>query len=304
MLQQTQVATVEGYFHAFVRKFPTLEVLAGAKEEDVLSIWAGLGYYSRARNLLKAARQLVREGRQIPSEMPELMGMPGVGRYTAAAIASIAYHKPFAVLDGNVARVLSRLFAMTGDMKSAIVQKRLWAAAESCLDHRNPGDWNQAMMELGALVCLPPPELPRCMDCPVRRYCIAWRRGLTRSLPRAVVRRALKKVSIEVVFVEKDRKVLLSRRSSDERLLPGHWALPESRSVTGVRIGKVLRVVRHSITHHDIRLVVREGTARDTRGRLGQGCFWIAEDRLSDLLVSSLWRKAVGLSSGHGRGSV
>src|SRR5688500_14779764 len=186
MLQQTQVATVVPYFERFLRRFPDVRSLARAGEDEVLRLWAGLGYYSRARNLLAAARAVESAlGGRIPDDVEGLMSLPGIGRYTAGAIASIAFGRPRPLVDGNVVRVFARLFALRGDAKSPALQKEAWALAERLVEPARPGDWNQALMELGARVCLPPPEAPLCGSCPLAGACQARRRGLARALPEA-----------------------------------------------------------------------------------------------------------------------
>mgnify|MGYP001616850266 CR=1 FL=1 len=293
MLQQTQVATVIPYFERFMKRFPDIPSLAKAREQEVLALWAGLGYYSRARNLLRAARKVSEEsGGRIPETLEKLKQLPGVGRYTAAAIASIAFGKPHAVLDGNVARVLSRLFALRGELKSAGMQKKLWALAEACLEKSAPGDWNQAMMELGALVCLPQPDEPRCPSCPLSRFCAARRLGLENSLPRAAARKAPIELSWTAYLIERDGKVLLWNRSPAERFLPGHWGLPEARHLPGALPGERLRTVRHGITHHKIALRILRAEAPE---RIPAPARWTARGSLKAKLVSSLWRKALAL---------
>src|SRR5271157_1728605 len=175
MLQQTRVAAVLPYYPRFLELFPDVRALARAPEQTLLAAWAGLGYYSRARNLQKAAKYIVELG-EFPRTYSSLRELPGVGDYTGAAVASIAFGLPHAVMDGNVARVMSRLMAEAGDIKSDAVRRRLRALAEVLLDRRHPGEFNQALMELGATVCVP--KRPLCESCPVRLYCEARKQGL------------------------------------------------------------------------------------------------------------------------------
>jgi A/G-specific adenine glycosylase len=292
MLQQTQVATVIPYFERFLERFPTVEKLASASEQAVLKQWAGLGYYSRARNLRKAAKAIVAEhGGRVPAALEELRALPGIGRYSAAAIASIAYGKPHELVDGNVIRVYSRLFKVKGDPKKPATQETIWDIAAEHVHRRRPGDWNQALMELGARVCLP--ESPLCGSCPVSKSCAAFAQGLQESLPEASASRP--PVELEwtacIVRGEKD-KMLLWRRSEDERFLPGHWGLPERRHLKGARLGPVVREIRHSITHHRIRVVVRDAKPA---GPLPEEASWTTVKKLPERLISSLWRKAAGL---------
>jgi A/G-specific adenine glycosylase len=182
MLQQTRIAAVLPYYHRFLKKFPSVESLARAPQEEVLRQWSGLGYYSRAKNLHRAAKRIVAQhNREFPHEFEAALDLPGVGRYTAAAILSIAYGAPLAVLDGNVARVLARLGAIRGDLRAPRRWRRLGETAQDLLAHRAPGDWNQALMELGETICTP--RVPRCAECPVARWCRAYARGITGKIP-------------------------------------------------------------------------------------------------------------------------
>jgi A/G-specific adenine glycosylase len=182
MLQQTRIAAVIPYYEKFLDRFPDIKSLADAPEREVLRLWAGLGYYSRARNLQRAAREMVgHHSGKFPSDFAEALALPGIGRYTAAAVLSIAFDAPHAVLDGNVARVLARLNAIRGDLRSPQQWKKLEAQAQSLLAPNAPGDWNQAIMELGETICTP--KSPRCPECPIARWCEARKRGLVDSIP-------------------------------------------------------------------------------------------------------------------------
>src|SRR6201984_884329 len=170
MLQQTRVAAVIPYYERFLDRFPDIRALAEAPEEEVLRLWSGLGYYSRARNLQRAARQIVaKHGGQFPRTLDEALALPGIGSYTAAAILSIAFGAKHAVLDGNVARVLARLDAIRGDLRESQRWRELQKTADGLLEPKYPGDWNQAIMELGATLCTP--RSPQCLLCPVAQYC-------------------------------------------------------------------------------------------------------------------------------------
>src|SRR5688500_6922469 len=182
MLQQTQVATVIPYFHRFLARFPTLDALAGADEQDVLRAWQGLGYYARARNLQGAARTVMSEhGGQLPREHDELLKLPGVGRYTAGAVASIAFERRAPIVDGNVARVLCRIDKIETDPRDRLTLEVLWTRAEQILPKKRVGDFNSALMELGATVCTP--RSPQCLICPVRDHCEAFAAGLQDRIP-------------------------------------------------------------------------------------------------------------------------
>lgn len=288
MLQQTTVGTVIPYYERFLKAFPTAAALARASEPRVLRLWAGLGYYSRARNLRAAARKVVAEhGGAFPSSFDAVLALPGVGRYTAGAILSIAFEKPYPVVDGNVMRVLARLYALKGDIKKARTQKKMWALAGKLMPSKNCGDWNQALMELGATVCRP--EGPNCAACPAARLCKAKALGLQDALPVSGADREPVKLSWTLLWAEKDGSVLLWKRGEDERFLPGHWGLPEARHL-GAKPGRVLKVSRHSITHHRITARTR---AAGPGGSLPPRARWVKRARLGDYLVSSLFRKAL-----------
>jgi A/G-specific adenine glycosylase len=215
MLQQTRVGAVLEHYAEFLRRFPGVRTLAAARLHDVLAAWSGLGYYRRARALHRAARIIVRDyGGNLPGDAAALQSLPGIGRYTAGAIASIAFHEPCAVVDGNVERVLRRLL---GWRKQPLPQ--IWNAARQLLSRRSPGNFNQAMMELGALVCLP--LSPRCAACPLRRRC-ATRGPLQRPAgpPRKIA-------EITYGLSARDHRVYLVRRGRRESLMPGMWELPQ-----------------------------------------------------------------------------
>ena len=200
MLQQTRVAAVVPYYEKFVARFPTVELLADAPPQEVLRFWAGLGYYSRARNLQRAAKEIVeRHGGAFPREEISALTLPGVGRYTAAAVLSIAYGEPLAVLDGNVARVIARLSGTRGDLRAPGHWKKLQDQAQTLFAPHAPGDWNQAMMELGATVCTP--RVPRCTECPFSQWCAARRLGLTEKIPAKRAKRAQVKIQIAAAIL-------------------------------------------------------------------------------------------------------
>jgi A/G-specific adenine glycosylase len=210
MLQQTRTAAVLPYYRRFFRAFPSLRALARAREEQVLRAWAGLGYYSRARNLHRAAQIIVREhGGRFPSTLDEALALPGVGDYTARAVLSIACGERLAVLDGNVARVVARREAIEGDLRAPARWKQLQAIADRWLAQGAPGDWNQAMMELGAMVCTP--RQPRCGACPVREGCRAFRLGMADRLPERRVKPATVRlhVAAAVLLDERGRTLLI-----------------------------------------------------------------------------------------------
>ena len=271
MLQQTRVNAVLEHYRRFLQRFPDARALARARLSSVLAAWSGLGYYRRARALHASARLLVREldGR-FPRTAEGLRALPGIGRYTAAAIASIAYGEPQAVVDGNVERVLGRLAGRH------LPATQAWEDAGRLLDRARPGDFNQAMMELGATICLP--GEPQCSKCPLARWCRS-RGALVRAAAPAR-RRARAAYRLAV----RDGAVLLRRRPAGDSLMPGMWELPAARS-NGSGSRAVLRL-RHSITTTDYQVAVlrsRRGAAGDAR--------WVPRSRLASLPLTGLARK-------------
>jgi A/G-specific adenine glycosylase len=249
MLQQTRVAVVEDRYRKFLAQFPSAARLARAKEATVLAAWSGLGYYRRARNLQAAAKEITREGK-FPRTAGALRELPGIGRYTAAAVASIAFGEPVAVVDGNVKRVLDRV---TG---RALNETQYWQAAESLLAVDAPGDFNQSMMELGATVCLP--SQPLCHSCPVSRLCAA------RGPLEKTARQTRRKATLHYALIRKNGSIRLQQRAKEHSLMPGMWELPELESVES-NVPPLLRL-RHSITTTDYTVFVhaaeKTGTGR------------------------------------------
>lgn len=233
MLQQTRVAAVVPYYRRFLEHFPTVSDLAGARIDAVLRHWAGLGYYSRARNLHRAAKEVAARHRgEFPRRLEDALALPGIGRYTAAAVLSIAYGAPHAVLDGNVARVLARLGAIRGDLRRPRRWRALSAAADALLPPPSaaPGDWNQAMMELGATICTP--RAPQCDACPVSRWCRAHALGIALRLPSP--RRKPKPVSLAlsaaVLLDPRGRTLLVRQKSGHSALFSNLWHFPAVQS--------------------------------------------------------------------------
>jgi len=316
MLQQTRVTTVIPYYERFLKHFPDVRALADAPEEKVLRLWAGLGYYSRARNLQKAAREIVaRHDSRFPNTRVDALELPGIGAYTVAAILSIAYGKKMAVLDGNVARVLARLRALEGDLRNAGRWRELQATADTLMAAQNPGDWNQAMMELGATVCTP--KSPQCLLCPVGEFCQARKRGLAETLPVKRERRANEEITLAaLVLMDSAGKTLLlpppkatipTHASDVAILLSRLWHFPTIRVQTdaqqelqqfcrkfiGTRHvpGKFvpLRIVRHTVTYRHITVHPFLLEIRNLR-RL-PGTKPLALDELSWVPISNLTRK-------------
>jgi A/G-specific adenine glycosylase len=288
MLQQTRVAVVIPYYERFVRQFPDAASLAAASEDDLLAAWSGLGYYSRARNLQRAARQIVRQG-GFPPDYEGWRRLAGVGDYTAAAVASIAFGEPRAAVDGNVLRVAARLAADRGDLSAAATRRRLSALAQRLLDPGRPGAANQAMMELGATVC--PPRQPRCGECPVARFCAARRAGKESEFPVKSRRAPGIRVEETLILAERKGKLLLRRRSAEEPLMAGFWELPPAGAVPGARPGEVRGEFRHSITNREYHITVVGAEVR----RAPRGCAWVERDWLPQLPLTTITRKALAL---------
>lgn len=227
MLQQTTVAAVIPFYERWMETFPTVEALASADIEDVLRNWAGLGYYARARNLHKSANQIVADyGGQLPADIEELRKLPGIGRYTAGAIASIAFNSREPLVDANVARVLSRVFGFTEDLKSSrSAEDRLWALAGDLVPEGDASNFNQAMMELGALVCSA--AAPRCGHCPVQEICFAYATGDPTAYPvNSTAKRWLEIDDVAVAVADASGRLLVVRRPLDAPLWGGLWELP------------------------------------------------------------------------------
>jgi len=224
MLQQTRVETVKPYYESFMKKFPTIEALANAPEEEVLKAWEGLGYYSRARNLQAAAREVQAEyGGVVPDTREEISRLKGIGPYTAGAILSIAYEKPEPAVDGNVMRVFSRLLYMEDDIAKPSTRNKMEHLVRQTIPQGRAGDFNQALMELGALVCLP--RNPQCLTCPVFDYCLARREGVQDELPVKGKAKPPRPVNLAVAVVMRDGQVLINKRP-EQGLLAGMWEFP------------------------------------------------------------------------------
>lgn len=272
MLQQTRIAAVLPYYRRFLRPFPRVERLARAREEEVLKLWSGLGYYNRARNLHRAAKEIVaRHGGQFPRTLDDALRLPGVGRYTAAALLSIAYGEPLAVLDGNVARVLARLDAVRGELRAPRNWSTLGKRAEELLATKAPGDWNQALMELGETVCTP--QSPRCEACPVSRWCRARRLGVVDQIPAVHRKRGGVRVKIAAAILRDPRGRTLMVRdpgAHDGVLFSRMWQFPavevarhagpelaaHLRSTLSIEPPlEALREMRHAVTFRDVKLL-------------------------------------------------
>lgn len=224
MLQQTRVDTVMGYYHRFLERFPDIAALARAEEDEVLTVWQGLGYYSRARNLHRAAGLMVSQyGGRFPDTYEEVRKLPGVGDYTAAAVLSIAFERPHAAVDGNVLRVVSRLEELEEDITRAVTKRKVSAIVTRMIPKQDAGDFTQAMMEHGALVCIP--VQPLCAECPVQCFCAAYASGRQNELPVKKKAGTVKEFHMQVAVVREQGRILLEHRR-EETLLAGMWGLP------------------------------------------------------------------------------
>lgn len=302
MLQQTRVEVVLPYYQRFLERFPTADALAAAGIDEVLALWSGLGYYRRARQLHAAAQQVAAAG-GFPSTLEGWRELPGVGPYTAAAVASIAFGVAAPVLDGNVERVVSRWLAQAEDAKSSGPRRRLLAAAETLLDPERPGDSNQALMELGATLCTP--RRPKCLLCPLAPGCRAKMAGDPENYPAARVKRESEKQRLVVAVAEREGRVLLFRRPDDSPLLAGTWELPwvreeeqapeaalASRYGGAWQLGPRLAEVRHGITFRDLEIGVHRAEVAEA-GLAAEGFGWFDAEGRAGLAVSSLVGKVL-----------
>jgi A/G-specific adenine glycosylase len=286
MLQQTRAQAVIPYYELFLDRFPSVESLAAAEEEQVLTLWSGLGYYSRARNLRRAAQQIVYVG-GFPRDFESLRALPGIGDYTAAAIASIAFGLPHVVLDGNVLRVVARVENDSADIGSARTRQRFRAIAQAWLDPKHAGVFNQAIMELGATVCLP--RNPLCLVCPMAASCQGLREGTAPQLPVKLRRTEPIKIEGLLLVVRKGAQVLLRQRAAEARRMAGFWDLPGPADLPGARHGECLGEIRHTITHYHYTLQVTAASSEVPSGPFA----WFDAEKLSAVPLSTTARKAL-----------
>jgi A/G-specific adenine glycosylase len=299
MLQQTQVATVIPYFERFLAAFPRLADLAAADEQDVLRLWAGLGYYRRARDLHRAARQVVAEhAGRLPTDPDVLRSLPGFGRYTCNAVLSQAHDLRLPILEANSARVLSRLLALREDPRQAVAQKKLWQAAEDLLPARRAGAFNQALMELGALVCTA--QSPHCSECPLAEHCQARWLGLQDAIPARAPAPQVETVHEVAVAIRRGRQVLLVQRPASASRWANMWELPhapvEQGDVSAAAAGKVaLELTGLQVEPGAELLTIRHGV---TRFRITLSCFeagYRAGDFASSFYVAARWLEPADL---------
>lgn len=272
MLQQTQVETVKAYYARFLKRLPTVRDFAGARLDTVLKLWEGLGYYTRARNAHRAAKQVVKDfDGEFPGTVEDLQRLSGVGRYTAGAIASIAFGVRAPLVDGNVVRILCRIFCLHGNPALPAMQKRLWALASDLVPMRRPGDFNEAMMELGATLCRR--QSPDCALCPLKTLCQAYQQGVQMELPQRIKRKARPRVHVAVGVIYRRGRVLIDKRKP-EGLLGGLWEFPGGKKKSGesyeqaltrevreeldieIQVKDRLIVVDHAYTHFEVQLHV------------------------------------------------
>ncbi len=307
MLQQTQVVTVVEFFPRFIRRFPDVPTLANASEADVLKQWEGLGYYRRARQMHAAVQVIVdRHEGKFPDTFDEVIALPGIGRYTAGAILSIADDQPWPVLEGNTARVYSRLLDFDGDVTTSAGQQELWSFAESLVSRSRPGDLNQALMELGSEICTV--RAPRCLECPVSRHCLAFQQGDPQSLPnkgtRGMVYEDLQQAA---VVIRRGTRVVVRLCGPNEHW-SGLWDFPRftstpsatraklarqvgDRTGLSIRLDQPFRQIRHAVTRFRITLDCYEATDVSGRLRRSKDLRWADINELDDLAMSVTGRK-------------
>jgi len=310
MLQQTRVEVVAPRFEAFLRRWPGPADLAASPVEEVLAAWSGLGYYRRARNLHAAARALVdRHGGAFPAAAAALRDLPGVGEYTAGAVGSLALGLPLPLVDGNVARVLARLFAVRGDPRAGPAARRIRGIAASLVPERGAGAWNEGLMELGALVCVP--GRPRCPSCPLRGECEARKRGLEERIPETAARKPARAVRLVAALVHDGLGRTLLLRRPDGGLLGGTYELPHAEVAEGAdaaaalsgalrdrlggrwEVGALRARVRHSILDRRIALEAYDARPEGRRRGTRRDAVYAAADGLSALPLSSLVTKTL-----------
>lgn len=320
MLQQTQIDTVKPYYARFLVEYPTVEALAAAPLDDILKQWEGLGYYSRVRNLHRAAKQVVAEYQGVfPQDVEVLQTLPGIGRYTAGAISSIAFSVRAPVLDGNVIRVLTRIQDITEDVSLTATQARLWQKAEALLPRERSGDYNQAIMDLGRMICQP--RKPLCEKCPVQTHCQAFAKGTQLERPVKPTRRATPHYDVTAGIIWNSQGELLIAQRPLDGLLGGLWEFPGGKQEPGeslteclrrelreeldieVEIGPLFAVVRHAFTHFKITLHAFAcrwvGADRDPQAIGVRAWVWVSPQRLGEfsfgkadrLVIQELWRR-------------
>jgi A/G-specific adenine glycosylase len=320
MLQQTQVAAVIGYFERFVARFPTVKILADASLDEVLKAWEGLGYYSRARNLHRTAQIVASEhDGEFPNTVEQLLKLPGIGRYTAGAIASLAFGVDAPLLDGNVIRVLSRLFNIEEDVTLAQTQRKLWALTKEILPSGQAALWNEGLMELGRVSCTP--RSPECRRCPVNEYCEAYRLRVQEQRPVKPPKAKTPHYDVTAgVIRREDGKILIAQRPVD-KMLGGLWEFPGGKRHDGeslpdclrreideelgieITVGKQIATVRHAYSHFSITLYAFECTHIGGEAQaIGCAAFsWVSEDQLDAYAFPVTDRKIIAAMGAGGQ---
>jgi A/G-specific adenine glycosylase len=299
MLQQTQVDTVIPYYEKWLKRFPTVEALAKSPSSEVMKYWAGLGYYRRVRMLHEAAKEICKNRRgKIPQTRDELLEIPGIGKYTAGAIASIAFDQKVPILDGNVIRILSRITAFSGDILLKESLNHLWNLAEAVLPNQNSGDFNQAMMELGATVCAP--RNPSCLICPVRQVCRASKLGKPELYPVKSIKEKLEKMTTAAVILREGEKILVERQPKEGRW-GGLWMFPFDKDRKSLIEKLKLRAedmrrritIYHGFTKYRVRLDVYESQVTGHRSQVEKHSRWVSMKQLRTLAFPSPHQKIV-----------
>lgn len=312
MLQQTQVATVIDYYQRFLKRFPDLKTLAAAGEQEVLRLWEGLGYYRRARQLHRAAIQIVNDHDGVfPSDRASLLALPGIGRYTAGAILSIAFGQREPILEANTIRLLSRLLVLREETTRSDSQRQLWELAELLLPRKDIGSFNQALMELGSLVCTP--QNPACEECPIEEICSTCQQGLQEVIPVMAPKQAITPVREAAVIIQNQSRVLLRQCSPQERWA-GLWDFPRFEirhqrgqalareleenvfQLTGLQVttSNCLKVIKHSVTRYRITLSCYQGqliSPTISEEELADRAKWVQIAELEDYPLSVTGRK-------------
>ncbi|WP_425060449.1 Adenine DNA glycosylase [Sporomusa carbonis] len=289
MLQQTRVEVVKDYYERWMERFPTMEVLAQASEQEVLQYWQGLGYYSRARHLLSGVREVCAAyGGKVPEDEHMIRKLPGVGEYTAGAISSIAYNRRTPAIDGNVLRIFSRLFCLDGDIAKQSIKREVYRLLQKHMPGDCPGDFNQALMDLGAMVCIP--RRPRCLQCPLTRFCEAYAREIQDTLPVRAPKKEPVMVILAAGVIVRDGRYLVRQRPASG-LLAGMWEFPTVEIIEGQVVTEQLQILLRSEFHQEV--IVGEQIANykykfshRTWDITFYMCGWIAGN---DLSVEECW---------------
>lgn len=309
MLQQTRVTTVIPYFNRFIERFPTIEDLANASDDDVVKLWEGLGYYSRVRNLHSAAKEVVvNYGGKVPDTVKEISNLKGIGPYTAGAILSIAYQKKVPAVDGNVMRVYSRIFALYDDIATQSTRKKMESIGEMIIPEHAPGDFNQALMELGATVCTP--TSPQCLFCPVSAICLAYEQGLQDELPQKKKAKPPTPVQVRFAWIESGDSVYIVKRP-DEGLLAGMWSLPtfegdvqQSKKAVEeylhsrrwlVQSRKIEAKLDHVFSHRHWKIEVERIRLESKSNDCYENEEWICIDEIHHKAFPNVYRKAISV---------